>query len=98
MELIVEGRGSFLGKHQGRLRVTREQKMVTEVPLIHLERVLIIDSGVAISSDVVRVCSEEGIPIHFRALATVIQCPLGRTLGKKIKYLTELFCPWGELG
>ncbi len=34
MELIVEGRGSFVGKHQGRLRVTREQKTVTEVPLI----------------------------------------------------------------
>src|SRR5689334_20724222 len=65
MELIVEGRGTFLGKHQGRLRVTREQKTVTEVPLIHLERVLVIDSGVAVSSDVIRVCSEEGIPIHF---------------------------------
>jgi CRISP-associated protein Cas1 len=65
MELIVEGRGTFLGKHQGRLRVTREQKTVTEVPLIHLERVLVIDSGVTVSSDVVRVCSEEGIPIYF---------------------------------
>src|SRR5712692_1040045 len=65
MELIVEGRGVFLGKHQGRLRVTREQKTVTEVPLIHLDQVLIIDNGVAISSDVVRTCAEEGIPIHF---------------------------------
>ena len=65
MELIVEGRGSFLGKHQGRLRVNREQKMITEVPLIHLDRVIIIDNGVSISSDVIRVCSEEGIPIHF---------------------------------
>ena len=65
MELIVEGRGTFLGKHQGRLRVTREQKTIEEVPLIHLKQVLIIDSGVSISSDVVRVCSEEGIPIHF---------------------------------
>ncbi len=65
MELIVEGKGSFLGKHQGRLRVTREQKTVTEVPLIHLKQVLIIDNGVGISSDVIRVCSEEGIPIHF---------------------------------
>ena len=65
MELIVEGRGSFLGKHQGRLRVTREQKMVTEVPLIHLDQVIVVDSGVAISSDVVRTCAEEGIPIHF---------------------------------
>ena len=65
MELIVEGKGTFLGKHQGRLRVTREQKTITEVPIIHLEQVTIVDSGVAISSDVIRVCSEEGIPIHF---------------------------------
>ena len=65
MELIVEGRGAFLSKHQGRLRVTREKMMVTEVPLIHLDQVLIIDNGIAISSDVIRVCTEEGIPIHF---------------------------------
>ena len=65
MELIVEGRGTFLGKHQGRLRVMHEQKTIKEVPLIHLDQVIIVDSGVAISSDVIRVCSEEGIPIHF---------------------------------
>jgi CRISP-associated protein Cas1 len=65
MELIVEGRGTFIGKHQGRLRVTREQKVITEVPVLHLEQVIVMDSGVAISSDVIRVCCEEGIPIHF---------------------------------
>ncbi len=65
MELIVEGRGTFLSKHQGRLRVSREQKMVTEVPIIYLERVIIVDNSIALSSDVVRVCSEEGIPIYF---------------------------------
>jgi CRISPR-associated protein Cas1 len=65
MELIVEGRGTFLAKHQGRLRVSREKQMVTEVPLIQLDRVVIVDNGIAISSDVIRVCSEEGIPIHF---------------------------------
>jgi CRISPR-associated protein Cas1 len=65
MELIVEGQGAFLGKHQGRLRVTRDKKTVTEVPLLHLEQVIIMDSGVAVSSDVVRACCEEGIPIHF---------------------------------
>src|SRR6266516_2173394 len=65
MELVVEGKGSFVGKHQGRLRVTREQKTVTEIPLIHLKQVIIVAGGVGISSDVIRTCSEEGIPIHF---------------------------------
>lgn len=65
MDLIVEGRGAFVGKHLGRIRVTREGKVVTEAPLIHLEHVLIVDNGVSISSDAIRVCAEEGIPIHF---------------------------------
>ena len=65
MELIVEGKGSFIGKHQGRLRVSREQKTVTEAPLIHLQQVVIVDNGVSISSDAIRACCEEGIPIHF---------------------------------
>ena len=38
MELIVEGRGTFIGKHQGRLRVTREKKVIAEVPILHLEQ------------------------------------------------------------
>lgn len=65
MELVVEGHGTFLAKHQGRLRVSRARQMLKEVPLIHLDRVIIVDSGVALSSDVIRVCSEEGIPIYF---------------------------------
>ena len=65
MDLVVEGPGSFIGKHQGRLRVTRQGAVVTEAPLIHLEHVLLVDGGVSISSDAVRVCAEQGIPIHF---------------------------------
>lgn len=65
MDLIVEGRGTFVGKHLGRLRVTREGKVVTEAPVIHLDSVLIVDNGISISSDAIRVCAEEGIPIHF---------------------------------
>ena len=65
MDLIVEGKGLFIGKHQGRICVYREQKKIQETPLIHLKQIVIVDSGVGISSDVVRLCSEEGIPIHF---------------------------------
>jgi CRISPR-associated protein Cas1 len=65
MDLIVEGHGTFVGKHQGRLQVSREGKVVTEAPIIHLEQVLIVENGVSISSDAICVCAEEGIPIHF---------------------------------
>jgi CRISPR-associated protein Cas1 len=65
MDLIVEGKGLFLGKHQGRLRVSQQGKAVSEAPLIHLQQVIIVDTGVAISADVIHTCAEEGIPIHF---------------------------------
>lgn len=65
MDLIVEGKGLFIGKHQGRICIYRQQKAIQEMPLIHLKQIVVVDSGVGISSDVVQVCSEEGIPIHF---------------------------------
>src|SRR5437763_3469166 len=96
MELIVERKGTFVGKHQGRLRVSREQKTLSEVPIIHLDQVIIVDSGVAISSDVIRVCSEEGIPIHFlgrsgRAVASMYSAGLTGTRSEE--HTSELQSP-----
>ncbi len=65
MDLIVEGKGIFLGKHQGRLRVSQQGKTLCEAPIIHLNQVVILDTGVGVSSDVFLICAEEGIPIHF---------------------------------
>lgn len=65
MQLIVETYGVFISKHQGRIRVEKGKERLQEVPIIHLEQVLICSDGVGISSDVVRVCAIEGIPIHF---------------------------------
>ncbi|WP_151728469.1 CRISPR-associated endonuclease Cas1 [Thermogemmatispora aurantia] len=67
MNLIVEGEGIFISKHQGRIRLVQESQVVEEVPLIQLKQILVhrIDTGVGISSDVVKLCSEEGIALHF---------------------------------
>jgi len=65
MHVIVETRGSFISKHQGRLRVEKDKQRLDEAPIMHLEQLLIVSNGVGLSSDVVRVCCEEGIPIHF---------------------------------
>lgn len=65
MHLIVEEFGVFISKHQGRLRVEKQQKRLQEVPIMQLEQLLICSNGVSLSSDVVRVCAQEGIPIHF---------------------------------
>lgn len=65
MYLFVEDKGSFISKHQGRLRVNKDRECLQEVPLLHLQQVIISGGGVGISSDTVRACAEEGIPIHF---------------------------------
>jgi CRISPR-associated protein Cas1 len=65
MDLIVEGPGVFVSKHLGRLRVSRDKAMLSEAPLIHLQQVLLVGAGIGISSDAVKACCEEGIPIHF---------------------------------
>jgi len=65
--LIVDQFGTHVGKHSGRLRVTRikSNEKVIEAPLIHLDAVLIASRGVSISADAVRECAERGIPIFF---------------------------------
>ena len=88
MELIVEGHGLFVGKHQGRLRVTRDKTTLDEAPLIHLQQVLLVGSGIGISSDAVKACSEEGIPIHFLestgpAIATLYAAGLTGTVATR---------------
>ncbi len=64
-QLILDKYGLFLSKHSERLRVKAEGAIVEEVPLIHLESILITSRGVTLSSDVVEVCSERGIDIVF---------------------------------
>lgn len=65
--LIVEEPGLHIGKHSGRLRVTRigGGERVCEAPLLHLEGVLVASRGVSLSADAVAECAERGIPIHF---------------------------------
>lgn len=63
--LIADQFGSHLGKYQGRLKVTKAREVLAQAPLLHLESVLITSSGVSISADAIRACTERGIPIHF---------------------------------
>jgi CRISPR-associated protein Cas1 len=64
-DLIVDQYGAFVAKYQGRLQVTVKGVKQAEAPLMHLERVIITGHGVALSSDVIAACCQEGIPIHF---------------------------------
>lgn len=65
MHLFVQEKGAFIAKHQGRLRVSKAKEQLQEAPLLHLQQVIVSGGGVSISSDAIRACAEEGIPIHF---------------------------------
>ncbi|MFN3763695.1 MAG: CRISPR-associated endonuclease Cas1 [Anaerolineae bacterium] len=63
--LIVDQYGAFLGKHSGRLRVSKDGEKLAEAPLLHLEQVLVTGEGVALSADAIAACCTAGIPIYF---------------------------------
>lgn len=65
MHLIIEKPGSFLGKHSERLRVSVKGEVATEAPLLDVEHVLVLSSGVSLSADAVQICAENGVPISF---------------------------------
>jgi CRISPR-associated protein Cas1 len=63
--LIVDQYGAFIGKHSGRLRVTKDKETLAEAPLLHLEQVLVTGEGIGLSADTIRACCTAGIPIYF---------------------------------
>jgi CRISPR-associated protein Cas1 len=63
--LIVDQYGAFLGRHSERLKLTVKGELVEERPLLGLEHVLVLASGVSLSADAIRGCAERGIPISF---------------------------------
>ncbi|MCB0226158.1 MAG: CRISPR-associated endonuclease Cas1 [Anaerolineae bacterium] len=63
--LIVEERGAFISKYQGRLHVKKGKEVLQRVPLMHLEQVIVCGRAVSFSTDAVEACAEAGIPIHF---------------------------------
>jgi len=62
--LIIDQYGSFLGKHSERLQVKVKGDLIAEAPLLTLENVLILSNGVSLSSDALRLCAENGIPVY----------------------------------
>ncbi len=63
--LIVDEKGAFISKHQGRLLVKKDKTVLAQAPLMHLQQVIITGRAVSLSSDTVMACAELGIPLHF---------------------------------
>ena len=63
--LVVDDYGAFIGKHSGRLRVTKDKEKLAEAPLLHLEQVVVTGRGIGLSADAIQACCKAGIPIYF---------------------------------
>ncbi|MDA8220067.1 MAG: CRISPR-associated endonuclease Cas1 [Dehalococcoidales bacterium] len=90
--LIVDQFGVFVGKKSERVQVQKKGELLTEVPLIDLEQLLIAASGVGLSSDVIYECGTRGIPITFltgrgEPYATVISTDLTGTVATRREQL-----------
>jgi len=63
--LLVNEFGTFLGLHSERLQLSRKGQTLLEVPLVRLSHVLVLASGISLSSNAIRECCGRGIPITF---------------------------------
>lgn len=63
--LLLDQFGSYLGKHSERIQVKVKGELIAEAPLLTLENVLVLSGGVSLSSDALRLCAENGIPIYY---------------------------------
>ncbi|HID94623.1 MAG TPA: group II intron reverse transcriptase/maturase [Candidatus Latescibacteria bacterium] len=64
-DLVVSTLGSFVGKTSRRVVVREKGKKVKEIPFFRLKNILITSAGASFSSDLVKYCAGEGIPITF---------------------------------
>ena len=63
--MTVTTPGHFIGKRSERIVVRHNQKIITEMPAIRLSGLTLASRGVSISGDVVDLCMEKDIYIHF---------------------------------
>ena len=63
--LVISMPGSFVGKTSHRVVVKEMRRKIKEIPFYRLKNILITSYGVSISSNLVKNCIEENIPIIF---------------------------------
>jgi group II intron reverse transcriptase/maturase/CRISPR-associated endonuclease Cas1 len=64
-ELIVTTPGHFVGRRDNRIVVRCHQKIVSEVPVEHFTGLTMGGRGLSLSTDLIHLCTEKNITIHF---------------------------------
>lgn len=57
--------GTQIGRRAGRLKLSRDGRVLQQAPLLHLESVTLIGRGITISTDAIAGCCEWGVPIFL---------------------------------
>jgi CRISPR-associated protein Cas1 len=65
LTLYVTEPGTTVHKRDERLVLTRNKRLVDEFPLITLEQVVLIGSGIEITGETIRALANRGIPVSF---------------------------------
>ncbi len=83
--IILSDRGSFLGKSGEQFRVTRKDEPDVLVPARKVEQILVLGSGISVSSDAIEMADELGVEIVFASYygkprARLIPASLGGTV------------------
>src|SRR5690554_4771625 len=64
-ELCLDQYGLSLGKKSERLVVRKKKKVIKEVPLFEISKVLITSKGISLSTDAIEECMKRGIQIDL---------------------------------
>jgi CRISP-associated protein Cas1 len=83
--IILSDRGSFLGKSGEQFRITRKDEPEVLIPARGVEQILILGSGISVSSDAIAMANDLGVEIVFanyygKPLARLIPASLGGTV------------------
>jgi len=83
--IILSDRGTFLGKSSEQFRISRKDLPDVLVPARGVEQILVLGSGISISSDAVQMADELGVEVVFanfygKPLARLIPASLGGTV------------------
>jgi len=83
--IILSDRGTFLGKSSEQFRITRKDLPDVLVPARGVEQILVLGSGISVSSDAIQMADDLGVEVVFasyygKPLARLIPASLGGTV------------------
>ncbi|MEX1257396.1 MAG: CRISPR-associated endonuclease Cas1 [Gemmatimonadota bacterium] len=101
-DLVINTPGHFVGKSGERIVVRFQRKTVAEVPVLHLGSLTIAARGVSLSSDVLTLCAQKGVPLlvvdGISRVQALLSSPAAKKVGACVGQVKALSDPRVSLG